>query len=209
MSSQTETAPDLGALGELIRQRRQAARLTQGALASRAGVGRSTIHRLERRDVRPLCPTARTVATVLEALAIRPAAVAAMVGGDVWGLEVFARLEDLGWPTGREKEERWLRPEQAAEHLGIGTGALQRLKRAGIPHHPMDNNNGLCIYLASELDTWRASHARRPTTPPRSEPRKPRYQPQPTARRGRRDSNGASDNHVRVAMTNHPSHRSL
>jgi DNA-binding XRE family transcriptional regulator len=174
MSSQAgaATVPDLGALAELIRQRRRAAHLSQGVLASRAGVGRSTIHRLERLDLGPLCPTARTVATVLDALEIRPAVVAAMVGGDVWGLEVLARLEDLGWTTGSEKEERWLRAAEAARVLGIDVDELPALKRAGLSYHKMPTtSHSLCLYLPSELLSWRANHARLPSeAPPWSRP---------------------------------------
>jgi transcriptional regulator with XRE-family HTH domain len=169
MSSQAGavTVPDLGALAELIRQRRRAARLTQGALASRAGVGRSTIHRLERLDVGPLCPTPQTVAAVLDALEVRPAAVATMVGGDVWGLEVLARLEDLGWATGSEKEERWLRADEAARVIGIEVDELPALKRAGLSYHKMPATaHSLCLYLPSELLTWRANHARLPLEAP-------------------------------------------
>jgi transcriptional regulator with XRE-family HTH domain len=179
MSGQAGTAavPDLGALAELIRQRRRAARLSQAALASRAGVGRSTVHRLERCDVGSLCPTARTVATVLDALEIRPAVVAAMVGGDVWGLEVLARLEDFGWPTGSEKEERWLRADEAARVLGIDVKELPALKRAGLAHHKMPaTSHSLCLYLPSELLSWRANHARRPSEAP-AWSRPERYRP--------------------------------
>jgi hypothetical protein len=70
----------------------------------------------------------------------------------------------------------WLRPQQAADHLGVGLGELQRLKRAGLPHHQMDNNNGLCLFLASEIDQWRRNRESVPRTPPMRPVRRNRYQ---------------------------------
>jgi transcriptional regulator with XRE-family HTH domain len=171
MSGATDTEPDLGELATLIRVRRRAVGLSMSALAERAGVSRSTMHRVEAATSPQ--PSPSTLASVLGAVGLLPGEVAGALGGGEWGTQVLAALRR--WELVVRPE--WLRPEQAAEHLGIGTGALQRLKRAGVPHHPMDNNNGLCLYLASELDAWQASHRRRPTTPPKPEARQPRYQP--------------------------------
>jgi hypothetical protein len=70
----------------------------------------------------------------------------------------------------------WLRPQEAADHLGVGLGELQRLKRAGLPYHQMETNNGLCLFLADEIDEWRRNRERVPRTPPRPE-RRSRYAP--------------------------------
>jgi hypothetical protein len=78
-----------------------------------------------------------------------------------------------------EQPERWLRPQEAADYLGVGMGDLQRAKAAGVPYHQMENCNGLCLFLASELDHWRRNHERLPRTPP-TPVRRTRYQPRAT-----------------------------
>jgi hypothetical protein len=72
-------------------------------------------------------------------------------------------------------------PQAAADHLGVGLGELQRLKRAGLPHHQMESNNGLCLFLTSEIDQWVRNRQDAPRTPPRDE-RRPRYQVRGKAR---------------------------
>jgi hypothetical protein len=74
----------------------------------------------------------------------------------------------------------WLRPREAADHLGVGLGELQRLKRAGLPYHQMEGNNGLCLFLASEIDQWQRNHCGLPQTPP-VRVRRPRYRPRAQA----------------------------
>jgi len=79
-------------------------------------------------------------------------------------------------PKSSDTPERWMRPQEAANYLGIGMGDLQRGKAAGVPYHQMDAANGLCLFLASELDQWRQNHERLPRTPPISV-RRSRYRP--------------------------------
>jgi hypothetical protein len=79
-------------------------------------------------------------------------------------------------PSTQTQPERWLRPQEAADYLGIGMGDLKRAKAAGIAYHQMETNNGLCLFLVSELDQWRRNHQRLPRTPP-ARVRRPRYRP--------------------------------
>jgi hypothetical protein len=82
-----------------------------------------------------------------------------------------------------ECARHWLRPREAADHLGVGLGELQRLKRAGLPYHQMDSNNGLCLFLASEVDQWCRNREKVPRTPPQSV-RRNRYRPRTPGGRG-------------------------
>jgi hypothetical protein len=75
-----------------------------------------------------------------------------------------------------QQPDRWLRPQEAAAHLGISIGELPRAKAAGVPYHQMENCNGLCLFLASELDRWRQNHERLPRTAPKPV-RRSRYRP--------------------------------
>lgn len=64
--------------------------------------------------------------------------------------------------TASRSGDRWLDSREAADHLGLSLHALRHLvARRAVPF-VQDRPGAKVFFKVSELDAWRASHAREP-----------------------------------------------
>ena len=147
-----------------------AAGLPLAAVATWARISAASLRSLEAGSGVRLTP--RRLARVLRAVDIHPAEAAEVVGCELWGLQVLARLRSEGRAA---KPERWLRPEEVARLLKVSTSGLAAQKRMGLPYHRLPGSM-LCLYRESDIAAWKDSRAWLPREPPPRH-RTPRYQP--------------------------------